>query len=192
MHLKTCIIKTMKNVVFVTGSQDKADYLAKLLGISIEHQKIELDEIQSLDLHEIVEHKVKQAYAIIQKPVLVEDVSLEFKALHGLPGPFIKYFVDTAGLEATCRMLDGFSDRSAVAKCTFGYYDGNTLELFDGSLGGTIAESPRGERGYGWDKILIHEEYGERTRAELTQEENEETYQIIKPLDQLRKFLQTI
>jgi len=179
----------MTDMTFITGNQDKADYLAKLLGITIKHQKIELDEIQSLDLHAIVEHKVKQAYAIIQKSVLVEDVSLEFTALNGLPGPFIKFYVDTAGLEATCRMLDGFTDRSAVAKCTVGYYDGTTLQLFDGSLGGTIAMTPKGDGGYGWDKILIHEGYNGRTRAELTQEENEATYQIIKPFEQLRQFL---
>jgi hypothetical protein len=36
------------------------------LGIDIAHRKIDLDEIQSLDLNEIVTHKVKQAYAIVQ------------------------------------------------------------------------------------------------------------------------------
>ncbi len=53
---------TMQSITFITGNQKKADYLAKYLGFPIEHQKIDLDEIQSLDLREIVEHKVKQAY----------------------------------------------------------------------------------------------------------------------------------
>jgi inosine/xanthosine triphosphate pyrophosphatase family protein len=64
----------MQTIIFITGNQKKADYLAKYLGLSIEHEKIDLDEIQSLDLREIVEHKVKQAYAKVGKPVLVEDV----------------------------------------------------------------------------------------------------------------------
>lgn len=179
----------MKDVTFITGNQDKADYLARLLGFAIKHQKVDLDEIQSLDLHEIVEYKVKQAYEIMQRPVLVEDVSLEFNAFHGLPGPFIKFFVDTAGLEATCRMLDGFGDRSAIAKCTFGYFDGKNLQLFDGSLPGSIALSPKGDQGYGWDQIFIPEGYAGRTRAELTQAENDTTYQVIKPFDQLRHIL---
>lgn len=75
----------MHLVTFITGNQNKADYLAKYLGFPVAHQKIHLDELQSLSLREIVEHKVKQAYDIIKKPVLVEDVSLEFSALGRLP-----------------------------------------------------------------------------------------------------------
>jgi hypothetical protein len=59
------IIQDMQSIVFITGNQKKADYLAKYLGFPIEHIKVDLDELQSLDLREIVEHKVKQAYAKI-------------------------------------------------------------------------------------------------------------------------------
>ena len=44
----------MKDVVFITGNQTKADYLAKFLGHPVEHMKVELDEIQSLDFKEVV------------------------------------------------------------------------------------------------------------------------------------------
>lgn len=56
--------------IFITGNQSKADYLARRLGIAIEHRKIELDELQSTDLHVIVKHKLAQAYAVCQVPVL--------------------------------------------------------------------------------------------------------------------------
>ncbi len=179
----------MKQVTFFTGNQHKAEYLQKLLGLEIMYQKLELDEIQSTDLDEIVKHKVKQAYDILQKPVLVEDVSLEFNALGGLPGPFIKFFVDGPGLEVTTKLLDSFKDKSAIARCTFGYFDGSKVELFHGSLNGEVSTEPRGDGGYGWDKIFIPNGYGGRTRAELNQDENEETYQIIKPFNLLREFL---
>ena len=65
-----------KQPIFITGNQNKADYLAQMLGVPLEHQKIELDEIQSTQLEAIVERKVKQAYAIVGQPVLVEDVAL--------------------------------------------------------------------------------------------------------------------
>ena len=52
----------MKDITFVTGNQKKADYLAKYLGFPVKHQKLDLDEIQSLDLKQIVEHKVRQAF----------------------------------------------------------------------------------------------------------------------------------
>jgi non-canonical purine NTP pyrophosphatase (RdgB/HAM1 family) len=177
--------------IFITGNQDKADYLAQLLGVKLEHKKVELDEIQSTNLEEIVAHKVKQAYKIVQQPLLVEDVALSFKALSGLPGPFIKFFVDAPnGLEMLCRMLDGFSDRSARAECVYGYYDGNSIKLFRNGLNGTIAMNPRGENGFGWDKIYEPEGYEGRTRAELNVEEDAATYPSIKPFAELKQFLQ--
>jgi inosine triphosphate pyrophosphatase len=176
--------------IFITGNQNKADYLANFLGVTLEHQKIDLDEIQSTSLDEIVIHKVKQAYAIAKRPVLVEDVALSFNALGNLPGPFIKFFVEADnGLEHLCRILDGFEDRTARAECVFGYYDGVQLELFRGGLDGVIATQPRGENGFGWDKVFCPVGYEGKTRAELTPEQDATTYQVIKPIAALRDFL---
>jgi non-canonical purine NTP pyrophosphatase (RdgB/HAM1 family) len=176
-----------KNITFITGNQNKADYLAKYLGFFVKHKKLDLDEIQSLNLREIVEHKVRQAYDKIKTPVIVEDVSLEFKALNGLPGPFIKFFVDNVPFEVICSMI-GTNTREAVARCVFGYYDGVNLELFEGILEGVISESPVGENGYGWDRIFIPKGY-ELTRAQLDEEDDKKTYLQIKPFAALKEFL---
>lgn len=176
--------------IFITGNQNKADYLAKTLGIELEHQKLELDEIQSANPFEIIEHKVRQAYALIQKPVLVEDVSLAFNALNGLPGPFIKFFVEADnGLDNLCRMLDGFNDRSAYGTVIYGFFDGQELKFIQGRLNGTVATHPRGEGGYGWDKIFEPEGYGGLTRAELSTELDIESYNKLRDFDTLREFL---
>jgi len=180
-----------KPPVFVTGNQHKANYLAKLLEIELRHQKVELDELQSLDLHEIVEHKVRQAYDVIRAPVLVEDVSLEFCALGKLPGPFIKWFLESAGEEACCRMLDSFVDRKAILRCTFGYYNGKTVRLFDSESLGRISQTPKGDNGFGFDRIFICDGY-DITRAEMALEENERTYyERMKPINKVRDFLKS-
>lgn len=179
--------------LFITGNQHKADYLAKLLDIPLEHRKISLDEIQSVSLEEIVAHKVKQAYEIAKCPVLVDDVALGFDAMSGLPGPFIKFFVEADdGLEKLCRMLDGFTDRRAVASCTFGYYDGTQLEIMSKSLGGYIAQHPRGEGGFGWDKIFCPDGYSDKTRAELILEQDQQSYLTLKPIAELKAFLSSL
>lgn len=179
-----------KQPIFITGNQNKADYLAATLGVPLEHRKIELDEIQSTDLNIIVAHKVKQAYAIAGSAVLVEDVALSFDALGGLPGPFIKFFVDAPnGMENLCRMLDGFDSRAATASCVYGYYDGAEMVLLRGELKGTISDHPRGEGGFGWDKIFEPAGYGGRTRAELSLDDDKLTYASIKPFAELREFL---
>ncbi|MEI6886994.1 MAG: non-canonical purine NTP pyrophosphatase [bacterium] len=177
----------MQNITFITGNQKKADYLAKYLDYPIDHIKLELEEIQSLDLREIVEHKVKQAFEKIGKPVIVEDVSLEFLALGKLPGPFIRYFVDNVPLETICEMING-KQRGAVARCVFGYYDGKRLELFENMLKGEIANKPSGENGFGWDKIFIPSGY-KVTRASLSEEDDKKTYLQIKPFEKLKSFL---
>lgn len=179
----------MKQFTFVTGNEKKARYLSKLLGLSVERHKVDLDEIQTTDVSQLIEHKAKQAYAELGTPVLVEDQSLVFNALGNLPGPFIKFFIESPhGQELCCRMLDGFEDRSAYAECTFGYYDGIELTLFTSGLSGTIVDHPKGDGGYGWDPIFIPEGYT-KTRAELSEAEDHEVYLKIKPIDQVRAFL---
>ena len=180
----------MTDVTFITGNQNKADYLVKYLGFPVRHQKVDLDELQSLDLREIVEHKAKQAYDIVGSPVLVKDVALEFSALGRFPGTFIKFLVDEASFDTRCRMLDGL-DRTAVARCVFGYCDGGEVKLFEGSLSGAIASQRMGENGFGWDKILIPEGYTV-TRAELSEDDNQKTYTTIKPFAKLKDYLESL
>ena len=172
---------------FITGNQSKADYLARYLGLPVSHVKLDLDELQSMDLKEIVGHKVRQAYEKIKTPVIVEDVSLEFEALGGLPGPFIKFFIERLSFESICSMLND-KNRKATAKCVFGYYDGETLKLFEGAMDGEVAQTPMGDGGYGWDKIFIPSGCTQ-TRAQMNEAEYEKTYLQIKPFAALKDFL---
>jgi len=176
--------------VFITGNLNKVEYLSKTLGIDLEHQKIDLDEIQSSDPKKVIEHKVRAAYDLLHKPVLVEDTSLSFNALDGLPGPFIKFFVEAKnGLENICRILDGFDDRTAYGSVIYGYFDGTEPVYFEGRLDGAIAHHPRGDGGYGWDKIFEPAGYDGRTRAELDHQMDIETYNKLRDTDGLKQFL---
>ncbi len=177
----------MQTITFITGNQKKADYLAKYIWLPINHEKIDLDELQSLDLREIIEHKVKQAYEKIGKPVIVEDVSLEFSALGRLPGTFIKFFVQEIPYEDICRLLDG-KDRSAIGRCAYGYYDGEQFKYFEWQIHGSIAEHPWRDNGFGWDRIFVPDGYSS-VRSELNEEEYKEVYLKIKPIEKVRDFL---
>lgn len=179
----------MEDVVFITGNENKAAQFAQWLGMAIPHQRVDLDEIQSLDLREVVTHKAHQAYDVVGKPVIVEDVEMVFTAFKRLPGPLVKWFEKGSSLPIMCRMLDGFDDRSAVARTVYGLFDGEKLYCFEGVMHGTIADKPRGTLGFGFDSIFINEGQG-RTRAEM----DEETYGLTsyrrEALSKLRIFLQ--
>jgi len=176
--------------IFITGNQSKADYIASVTHIDVGHQKIDLDEIQSVDPREIVEHKVRQAFGIVNAPVFVEDASLGFTALDGLPGPFVKFFAGSKnGYENMCRMLDSFTDRGAMAVVTYGYYDGNQLMITSGELKGYIVDSPKGEGGFGWDTIFSAEGDDGLTLAQLPDDERVERYRKMRNIDALIRAL---
>lgn len=176
------------DLIFITGNQNKADFLAKWLGMPIEHQKIDLDEIQSLNPREVVEHKVRQAYEIVKRPVLVEDVSLVLSALGRLPGPFTKWFVESLGLDGCVNLAQKLSDKTAVGLVTYGFYDGKDLQFFDGEMRGKIADKPRGGGGFGFDPIFINDGY-DKTRAEMIEEEYVESSYRTPAIKKLREYL---
>jgi inosine triphosphate pyrophosphatase len=54
----------------------------------------------------------------------VEDTCLCFNAYKGLPGPYIKWFLEKLGHDGLNKMLVGFDDHSAYAQCTYAYTPG--------------------------------------------------------------------
>jgi inosine triphosphate pyrophosphatase len=183
-----CYTYPMKNLTFITGNAAKAKYLSDYFHMPVEHVKLDLKEIQSLDLSEVVKDKVLRAYEIVKKPVLVEDVSLSFNAMKSLPGPLIKWFYETLGNEGLCRLLDGFDDRTALAKVQFAICDENETHTFEGSIQGSIAHTPKGDVGFGWDPVFIPDGYT-KTWAEMNESEREQTSMRKIALTKLGAFL---
>ncbi len=180
---------SMQNsVVYVTGNAHKARYFSDMTGLEIQHEKADLEEIQSLNLSEIIEHKVRQAYVQLQCPVIVEDTKLSFRAMGGLPGSFIKFFIEQMSFEAICNLLDSFDDRTAFAGAAIAYFDGSTLEIFERELEGTIANEPRGDNGFGWNRIFIPKG-SSKTLGEMDDATFKEWYGKIKPFNDVSDFL---
>jgi inosine/xanthosine triphosphate pyrophosphatase family protein len=63
---------------------------------------IHLPEIQEIDTIAIAKHKAILAAQLVNGPCVIEDTSLEFTALGGMPGPYIKWFQETLKSEGTC------------------------------------------------------------------------------------------
>lgn len=155
----------MATTYLITGNPNKLREFQTLLSsvLELEMRSLDLDEIQSLDLHQIVEHKLKQAYQSIQEPVIVEDNSAELENLNGLPGPFIKFFEQRLGDDA----LYTLSSEGTRAKIisTIGYFDGREVIIVDGIVEGSIV-APRGAKGWGFDCCFVPDGH-DQTYAEL-------------------------
>lgn len=150
-----------RRVIFVTGNENKLREVRQMMGdgLIIEAKSIDIPEFQGHAL-EIAAKKVRTAYEAIKQPVIVEDTGLCFNALGGLPGPYVKWFLEKLGPTGLHKMLLGFDDKSAYAQCIFAFFDGSSMTdpiLFDGRCPGTIVE-PRGPTHFGWDPIFLPEE----------------------------------
>ncbi len=159
----------MDNITFVTSNDNKLSDAQQALGLKLSRVSLDLDELQDMNLANIVEHKTRQAYAQLQSPVMTEDVGLYLDAWNGFPGPFVKWVRETMGFEGMARMIPD-SNRKATWKVSYGYYDGDKLALFEGSVDGRIEEKARGTGSWGFGVYFVPN--GEKkTLAELGSEE---------------------
>lgn len=179
-----------KSIYFITSNPSKAKYLSEYFEIPVKHRFVHLDEIQSLDLIEVVKHKAIAAYKEIKAPVLVDDVSLVFNSLGKLPGPLIRWFLDSMGNEGLCKILNQYEDRSASATVAFCLYDGKEAKVFTSTAKGSISKSPRGDNGFGWDPIFVPSK-NNKTWAEMTEAERQKTFARRIALDKLKKYILT-
>lgn len=175
------------NITLITGNLGKVGEVSRYLGMEIEHQELDLEEIQSLDLEEIVKDKAMRAFEKIKKPVLVEDVSFVFHSLGKLPGPFIKWFQKELSNDGLCRLVDG-KDRSCVATVCYGFCDGTDVKFFEGSMEGNVAENPKGDNSFGWAPVFIPDGYT-KTYAELTHDEQAKVAMRVKALNKFKEFI---
>ncbi|MBI4032592.1 non-canonical purine NTP pyrophosphatase [Candidatus Berkelbacteria bacterium] len=141
------------DVVFVTSNENKAREAREILGVPIEIQKLDLDEIQGMELEPIIRHKLQQAWDVLKRPVLVDDVGLYFEAWGGFPGPFVRFAAETMTEAGIARALG--DDRRLRYVVTVGYTDGERTLFGSGEIRGTFTHEPRGTNGWGFDPFLL-------------------------------------
>ncbi|KAG6444018.1 hypothetical protein O3G_MSEX003171 [Manduca sexta] len=184
---------THRSLTFVTGNAKKLEELRAILGVNfpleIINYKLDLPELQG-EVDEVSVKKCQEAARRLRKPVLVEDTSLCFNALKGLPGPYIKWFLEKLQPEGLHRLLAGWEDKSAEAVCTFAYCAGNCddldVVLFQGITKGKIVP-PRGTRDFGWDCVFQPDGH-DKTYAELPKSEKNKISHRYKALEKLRTY----
>ena len=144
----------MRKVCFATTNKGKLKEARAILGLEVIGTPLDIDEIQSMDPLNVARKKAKDYYNALGKPIFVEDVSLSIKALNGLPGTFISFFLESLGNEGIVKLLRGVNDRSATAQTTVVFIPKKGVEeIFIGKVRGEISEKPKGG-GFGWDPIF--------------------------------------
>ena len=125
--------------------------------------------------------KAKDLYDIVKQPVLADDSGLEVLALNRAPGIHTARYGCTESKHLTSKeqytlLLDnmkGISDRRAYFICALVLFiSEERIYIIQESCPGTIALSPSGEEGFGYDPIFIVEEKGV-SAASLSGEEKD-------------------
>ena len=152
----------LPRITLVTGNKGKlAEVQAILAGSAIiDAHKIDLPELQGSCPEEITRDKARTAFKELNVPVVIEDTSLCFEALGGLPGPYIKWFMEKTGNDGLVKMLSAFEDKTAYAQCIFALAEGERdedIHIFIGKCPGKIVPV-EGTSGFGWDPIFKPDE----------------------------------
>jgi non-canonical purine NTP pyrophosphatase (RdgB/HAM1 family) len=161
-------------IYFITGNANKfKEAQAILKGIGIQQLNIELPEIQEVDPAAIIEAKLQAAFSHHDGEFIVEDTSLSFDCLNGLPGPLIKWFLKALGDQGLYEMASKLGSMKATAKTVVGYAkDKNQIQYFEGVTEGEIV-APRGGKHFGWDPIFQPAGFPQ-TYAEMTDSQKNE------------------
>jgi len=166
--LRTLEERKRLNIAFVTGNAMKQREINIILSnnaatsadgeslVNLRILDVDLPEIQEINTEAVAKNKAIQGAQLAGGACVVEDTSLEFNALGGMPGPFIKWFQDSLGSEGLYKILQAYEDKSATAVCTLAFcpYPHADPVLFTGRCTGTIVEPVEG-RGFGWDSIFV-------------------------------------
>ena len=123
--------------------------------------------------------KARAAARATGAPAIADDSGIEAAALDGGPGVRSARFAGPGATDADnlAKLRRQVPPGSALAyHCVLAHVDGagGGERVFHGRCTGTMADAPRGERGFGYDPVFIPDDHpGGRTMAELTDAEKD-------------------
>ncbi len=150
----------------------KFEEIASLREAGIEHETVE----DGRTFMENAEKKAREIAELSGACALADDSGICIDALDGAPGIYSARFSGVHGNDEdnnrlVLEKLSGNTNRAAHYACAMAlvYPDGKTVGAM-GYMYGSITDSPRGIRGFGYDPLFVPD--GEsRTVAEMSDEE---------------------
>jgi non-canonical purine NTP pyrophosphatase (RdgB/HAM1 family) len=159
----------MKEILFATSNSRKieeANESLKAFDIVVNAIKIDIDEIQHQDSSEITKAKVRAAYEVTHRPVVVSDTSWEIPALGGFPGGYMKDVSEWFDAKDWLSLMSRHEDKTIYCHEHIAYFDGEELQQFVSTYEGTFIDKPRGrvDAGESIEQVVVL--YGDLTMAE--------------------------
>lgn len=174
----------MTTFVLATANPDKAREIEEILGpvgVTLLPRPADVPEViedgETLEDNALL--KARALVAATGRSAIADDTGLFVDALDGAPGVWSARFAGehatySDNCEKLLRELDGVPPENRTARfrtvAAVAYPDGSWF-VVDGEVEGTIALSPIGENGFGYDPVFLPESGRGRSMAQLTPEE---------------------
>lgn len=160
---------------------------AGLAGLEIEETGTTLEENALI--------KARAVHDLTGSPTLADDTGLAVSALGGAPGVYSARYAgeNVSYSENVTKLLNAMQesdDRQAEFRTVLAFIDESATEhLFSGSIAGSIAFSPRGTNGFGYDSVFEPREGAGKAFAEMTAEEKNRMSHRARALRIFTEFL---
>ncbi len=174
----------MTRLVLASANRDKAAEITAILsaavpGLEIVPRPPEVPDVDETGdtLLDNARLKARALVAATGLAAVADDTGLEVTALGGAPGVYSARYAGEGATYADnvaklLGALQGVGDRRARFRTVaLAAYPDGTEQWAEGVVDGTIAETARGEAGFGYDPVFIPDEGAGRTFAEMTPEE---------------------
>jgi XTP/dITP diphosphohydrolase len=136
-------------IYLVTSNISKFEEIKKIMDsfqIPIKRINIDIPEIKSLSIEEVVRDKAKKAFAIVKKPVMVDDTGIFFSGYKYFPGTISRFIFITLGFRGIFQLIS--NNQKAYFKSCVAYLDKNLKEpvIFSGTCYGRLIKKTTGKK----------------------------------------------
>ncbi len=133
---------------YITGNKAKIASAQKYLapfGIEFEVKKLDLLEPQSSSAEEISKFKAKQAFDILNAPVIVNDVEWSIPALNGFPGPYAHDIFEWLTPDDILNLMKEKEDRTLLFTTVMVYRSKDDEKVFKTERQGRLLKKRQGK-----------------------------------------------
>lgn len=195
-----------RKLLIATGSKHKLQELRDLLDlpntdlVSLHDEGI-TNEAEETGLTFEQNARIKAQYYWWESGLatLADDSGIEVDALHGRPGVHTRRYAgdnatDDENNSKLLGELEGLppDKRTGRYQCVLAFVeDGEIVEQTEGTFEGRIADTPRGDGGFGYDPIFepLTEDPGGRTVGEMSAEEKNQVSHRARAAHAMRQLL---
>ncbi len=186
-------------IIFATNNQHKADEIRAALPPAFEIATLKdagilIDIPEPYDtLQDNAREKARVISELTGEACFSEDTGLEVEALNGEPGVKSARYAGegrdfSENIKKLLLHLQGKENRSARFRTVICLLLDGQEHFFEGICRGTIIQTERGDKGFGYDPVFVPEG-AEKTFAEMPMEEKNRFSHRRKAVDKLIAFL---